>query len=98
VIGADDPVKGQALVAFITCASPAHDIRSVAATRIQERLGRPFAPRAVFVVPQLPKTRSSKIMRRVIRSIYSGAPTGDLSSLVNPEAIQEIERVIQEGN
>ncbi|MCB1467628.1 MAG: AMP-dependent synthetase, partial [Rhizobiaceae bacterium] len=68
-----------------------------AAKRIQERLGRPFAPRAVFIVPQLPKTRSSKIMRRVIRSVYSGLPAGDLSSLVNPEAIAEIERVIKQG-
>lgn len=97
VIGADDPVKGQALVAFLTCENASGDIRKLAATRIQERLGKPFAPRAVFVVPQLPKTRSSKIMRRVIRSVYSGAPAGDLSSLVNPEAIQDIENVIKQG-
>jgi acetyl-CoA synthetase len=97
VIGADDPVKGQALIAFLTCSGPQQDIQDIATKRIQERLGKPFAPRAVFIVPQLPKTRSSKIMRRVIRSIYSGAPAGDLSSLVNPEAIQDIEQVIQQG-
>lgn len=95
VIGADDPVKGQAIVVFLTCRDASDDIVAVAKARIQERLGRPFAPRAVFVVPQLPKTRSSKIMRRVIRSVYSGAPAGDLSSLVNPEAIAEIERIVQ---
>ncbi|MEP9355569.1 AMP-binding protein [Xanthobacter sp. KR7-65] len=97
VIGASDPVKGQAIIAFLTCDGAASDIRAVAAARIQERLGRPFAPRAVFVVPQLPKTRSSKIMRRVIRSVYSGAPAGDLSSLVNPEAIADIERILREA-
>ncbi|MFG1204649.1 AMP-binding protein [Xanthobacter aminoxidans] len=96
VIGASDPVKGQAIVAFLTCDGASDDIRAVAAARIQERLGRPFAPRAVFVVPQLPKTRSSKIMRRVIRSVYSGAPAGDLSSLVNPEAITDIEQILRE--
>lgn len=96
VIGASDPVKGQAIVAFLTCDGAAADVRAVAAARIQERLGRPFAPRAVFVVPQLPKTRSSKIMRRVIRSVYSGDPTGDVSSLVNPEAIADIERIVRE--
>lgn len=96
VIGASDPVKGQAIVAFLTCDGDVGDIRAVAAARIQERLGRPFAPRAVFVVPQLPKTRSSKIMRRVIRSVYSGAPAGDLTSLVNPEAIADIERIVRE--
>jgi acetyl-CoA synthetase len=47
-------------------------------------------------VPQLPKTRSSKIMRRVIRSVYSRTPLGDISSLVNPEAIAEIERIVQQ--
>lgn len=97
VIGASDPVKGQAIVAFLTCDGAASDIRAVAAARIQERLGRPFAPRAVFVVPQLPKTRSSKIMRRVIRSVYSGAPAGDLTSLVNPESIADIERILREA-
>lgn len=97
VIGADDPVKGQAIVVFLTCEDGvAGDIRKVASTRIQDRLGRPFAPRAVFVVPQLPKTRSSKIMRRVIRSVFSGAAAGDLSSLVNPEAITEIEQIIEQ--
>jgi len=95
VIGADDPVKGQAIVAFIACEANADAISKAASIRIQERLGKPFAPRAVYVVPQLPKTRSSKIMRRVIRSIYSGSPAGDLSSLVNPEAIGEIERIIK---
>ena len=97
VIGAEDPVKGQALIAFLTCSGPADDILKLATARIQERLGKPFAPRAVFVVPQLPKTRSSKIMRRVIRSVYSGSPAGDLSSLVNPEAIADIERIVRQG-
>jgi acetyl-CoA synthetase len=95
VIGAEDPVKGQAIVAFLVCDGDADAISRTASTRIQERLGRPFAPRAVYVIAQLPKTRSSKIMRRVIRSIYSGSPPGDLSSLVNPESIEEIERVIR---
>lgn len=97
VIGADDPVKGQAIVAFITYDGPPDAIGKLAIMRIQERLGRPFSPRAVFVVPQLPKTRSSKIMRRVLRSIYSGVPAGDLTSLVNPEAIEDIERIVRQA-
>lgn len=95
VIGAEDPVKGQAIIAFIACDDAKQDVIGPAATRrVREQFGKPFAPRAVYVVSQLPKTRSMKIMRRVIRSIYSGTPTGDLSSLVNPESIGEIERVI----
>jgi acetyl-CoA synthetase len=97
VIGADDPVKGQVLVAFLICRDAPNNVREVAATMIQEGFGRPFAPRAVFVVPDLPKTRSLKILRRVIRSIYSGAPAGDLTSLVNPDVVPTIKRIVQEG-
>jgi acetyl-CoA synthetase len=46
----------------------------------------------VHIVQQLPKTRTSKVMRRVIRGIYCGSPTGDLSSLDNPSALGEIAR------
>lgn len=97
-IGAPDPMKGQAIVVFLTTSGDAEAIRREASARIQSRLGRPFAPKHVFVVPQLPKTRSSKIMRRVIRSVYLGVAPGDLSSLANPEAIPELEAIIaQEG-
>jgi acetyl-CoA synthetase len=47
----------------------------------------------VHAVSQLPKTRSSKIMRRVIRSAYCGLPAGDLSSLDNPAAVDEIRQL-----
>lgn len=97
VIGAIDPDKGQTIVAFLTCDGEADNIRAVASDRIKERLGAPFAPSAVHVVPQLPKTRSSKIMRRVLRSVHSGNPPGDLSSLVNPEAIDDIRQIIKNG-
>lgn len=96
-IGVADPAKGQTIVVFLTCDRAIDDIGKLVTARIQDRLGRPFAPSGVYVVPQLPKTRSSKIMRRVIRSAFSGDPPGDLSSLVNPEAITDIERVIGNG-
>jgi acetyl-CoA synthetase len=53
-------------------------------------LGTPFKPKAVLFVPDLPKTRNLKIMRRVIRAAYLGENLGDVSSLVNPESIEEI--------
>jgi acetyl-CoA synthetase len=95
VIGATDADKGQTIVAFLTCENAPDDIRAIARARVKERLGAPFAPSAVFVVPELPKTRSSKIMRRVIRSVHSGNPPGDLSALVNPEAVEEIARILK---
>jgi acetyl-CoA synthetase len=55
-------------------------------------LGVPFRPKAVAFVPELPKTRNLKIMRRVIRAAWLGESPGDVSSLVNPESIEPIRR------
>lgn len=96
-IGIDDPLKGQRLVAFII-AAPGTDLAGntlaeAAAAHVAARLGRAFRPGRVHVVGQLPKTRSSKVMRRVLRAVYCGTPTGDLSSLDNPAALEEIGRL-----
>ncbi len=57
---------------------------------IIKTLGKPLAPRQVLFVSDLPKTRNAKVMRRMIRSAYLGQEPGDTSSLVNPEAVEEI--------
>ncbi|HSW17316.1 MAG TPA: acetate--CoA ligase, partial [Ramlibacter sp.] len=91
-IGVSDPDKGQRLVVFVV-PSPNQDSIKVAqdVTRhVEKRLGKPFKPSVVHCVAQLPKTRSSKIMRRVIRSVYCNQPPGDLSSLDNPIALDEV--------
>jgi acetyl-CoA synthetase len=93
-IGVDDAVKGQKLVVFMI-PSPewrgaVSDLERAVSAHVDVRLGRPFRPSAIHLVTQLPKTRSSKIMRRAIRSVYSGLPSGDLSALDNPAALEEI--------
>jgi acetyl-CoA synthetase len=95
-IGIPDETKGQALVCFCVLASPhtgtrelADELKSLVATR----LGKPLRPKQVEFVRDLPKTRNAKVMRRVIRSAYLGNPPGDLSSLENPTAVDEIRRV-----
>lgn len=55
-------------------------------------IGAPFKPRLVVFVADLPKTRNMKIMRRVVRSVWTGQPPGDLSSLVNPESVEDLKR------
>lgn len=97
VIGVEDAAKGQAIVVFVTApgiGDPDALTRTVGES-IRRRLGKAFAPREVLVVPQLPKTRSSKTMRRIIRGIYDGKPLGDLSSLLNPESIGQIESLLR---
>ncbi len=93
-IGVDDPVKGQKLVVFVVPSDKAGaDIPKEVSAHVDVRLGRPFRPSHVHVVAMLPKTKSSKVMRRVIRSLYSGLPAGDLSSVDNEAALDEIRRV-----
>lgn len=58
---------------------------------ISERLGKSLRARELHFVSDLPKTRSAKIMRRVIRSLYLGTDPGDLSSLDNPQSMKEFQ-------
>lgn len=94
-IGVPDEAKGQALVCFCVLKSSnsgspqlADDLMSLVATR----LGKPLRPKTIEFVADLPKTRNAKVMRRVIRSAYLGEAPGDLSSLENPQAVEEIGR------
>lgn len=93
-IGVDDNERGERLVVFVVGdASVLADHAATAARvaqAIEDNLGRPFRPSTVHVVSQLPKTRSGKTMRRIIRNIYAGQPPGDLSSLDNPAALDEV--------
>jgi acetyl-CoA synthetase len=92
-IGVPDADKGQALVCFCVL-RPGHAAGPALATEltalIGTRLGKPLRPKAIEFVHDLPKTRNAKVMRRVIRSVYLGEPAGDLSSLENPQAVDEI--------
>ena len=96
-IGIEDALKGQLLVAFVIPAPGAAldgaALAQAAMAHVAGRLGRAFRPGRVHVVGQLPKTRSSKVMRRVLRAVYCGTPAGDLSSLDNPAALEEIGRL-----
>ncbi len=93
-VGVGDDLKGQKLLVFIIpmkgWQGQAKELEDRVAARVAERLGKPFKPSKVYIVQQLPKTRSSKVMRRVIRNVYSGMPLGDMSSLDNPTAIEEL--------
>lgn len=93
-IGVEDGAKGQKLVVVLVRAAGASEDWAVRASAVQrhvnQRLGRSFRLSAMHVVSQLPRTCSSKGMRRVIRSVYCGQPSGGLSFLGNPVAIDEL--------
>lgn len=54
---------------------------------IARELGKAFRPSAVRLVPDLPRTRSAKIMRRVVKAVALGQEPGDISSLENPDSL-----------
>ncbi|NVN10987.1 acetate--CoA ligase [Nguyenibacter vanlangensis] len=89
-VGVPHALKGQAIVVFIVPNGPASDdIQARAARAVTTRLGRYAAPERVYVVTDLPRTRSGKIVRRLLRKIASGdiEGFGDLSTLANPAAV-----------
>jgi acetyl-CoA synthetase len=95
-IGVPDQLKGQALVCFCVLRPgrvPEASLPEDLATLVADRLGKPLRPAGVELVADLPKTRNAKVMRRVVRAAYLGEPLGDLSSLENPQAVEEIRRV-----
>ncbi|MDN5882783.1 MAG: AMP-binding protein, partial [Nitrosospira sp.] len=82
-VGVSDPVKGEKLIVFVIPAplwnGDEVQLTEAAARQVEQRLGKPFRPACVHLVRQFPKTRSSKVMRRLIRSLYTRQPLGDLS-------------------
>jgi acetyl-CoA synthetase len=95
-IGVPDEMKGQALVCFVVLrpgSSPGAELTTRLTTLVIDRLGKPLKPKAIEFVGDLPKTRNAKVMRRVIRAAYLGDAPGDLSSLENPQAVDDIRAV-----
>ena len=93
VIGVPHPIKGEAVVCFVVLRpgqAPSEALRGELSERVATALGKALRPEKVLFARDLPKTRSAKIMRRVIRATHLGSPAGDVSALENPDAITAI--------
>ncbi len=93
VVGLPDPITGSALACICVPMANAKDNEQLCAeiiALVATRFGAPYRPKRVLLVSDLPKTRNQKIMRRVVRAVLSGTELGDLSSLVNPDCIDEL--------
>jgi acetyl-CoA synthetase len=62
---------------------------------IEHQIGKIARPRKVHVVPDMPKTRSGKIMRRVLAAISNQMDTGDVTTLANPDVVEQIRVMVQ---
>jgi acetyl-CoA synthetase len=83
-------VKGEVPWLFCVLRKDASASEEEVAATVSDELGKAFKPARVFFVSALPKTRSAKIVRRAVRAKALGQDPGDLSTLENPESLQEI--------
>ncbi|HEU4662673.1 MAG TPA: propionate--CoA ligase [Dokdonella sp.] len=102
VVGVHDEIKGQVPYVFATLkAAIADDARRATATALQQRvceqLGTIARPARVFLVPALPKTRSGKLLRRSIQALAEARDAGDLSTLDDANALEEIRTALARG-
>lgn len=95
VVGASDPTTGQAIVAFVILIA-GHDGGEEMAAELRNHVGKdigPIAkPRQVMIVDELPKTRSGKIMRRLLRDIAEGRTVGDVTTLTDSTVMDSIKK------
>jgi len=92
-IGVPHEIKGQALVVFCTLKAAHREsdaLRRAVADAVVAGLGKSLTPERVLFVGELPKTRSGKVMRRLIRAVHLGKEPGDLSGLENAAALDAI--------
>jgi acetyl-CoA synthetase len=98
VVPATDEIKGRVPVVYIALKPGSDDGAKVAEkviSTIETMIGKIARPKAVNIVPDLPKTRSGKIMRRVLAAISNRMDTGDVTTLANPEVVELIRVQVQ---
>ena len=98
-VGVPHPTKGEGVALFLVLADPpqnatvpGHIAKAVTAAVVAD-LGKPFAPTDLVSVPDLPRTRTAKTVRRAIRSVALGEDPGDLSTVDNPEVLRFFPRI-----
>ncbi len=104
VVGASDATTGQAIVAFVTLKLSADEAQRDQAGVISDlrdhvaKVISPIAkPRQIILTPELPKTRSGKIMRRLLRDVAENRPLGDVTTLTDPTVVNSIADLMAQG-
>ena len=93
-----DPVKGEGIIAFVTLkstASPSSELADELKQHVRKTIGTIASPDAIYFTKLLPKTRSGKIMRRVIKAVASNVEIGDISTLEDDASVDEIKAAIE---
>ncbi|OGG03368.1 MAG: acetate--CoA ligase [Candidatus Glassbacteria bacterium RIFCSPLOWO2_12_FULL_58_11] len=99
VVGIADELKGQAIAAFVTLREGVeldHGLENRLKDHVVRKIGALARPKQILFTAELPKTRSGKIMRRLLRDIASGQVPGDTSTLADPSVVEQLKRRYEE--
>ncbi len=100
VVGANDPITGQAIMAYVIARSthtPSPELGEEVRQHVATKLGAIARPKILIFTDELPKTRSGKIMRRLLRDVAEGRVLGDTTTLADPNVVEEIKRRASES-
>jgi acetyl-CoA synthetase len=95
VCGANDPMTGQAIVAFVTVrghVDSTPELGEELRAHVAQKIGPTARPKVIIFTDELPKTRSGKIMRRLLRDVAEGRALGDTTTLADPNVVDEIRK------
>ena len=99
VVGIADEVKGQVIAAFVTVKEgnePTAQLSQELQKHVVDKIGAIARPQSVAFAGDLPKTRSGKIMRRLLRDIAEGKVLGDITTLADASVVDELKRRYEE--
>ena len=99
VSGRPDPIKGEGIIIFAVLKrglSPSQDLKDELKQQVRKVLGPIATPDEIHFVSALPKTRSGKIMRRVVKAVASGASIGDVTTLEDGASVEELKKAVEE--
>jgi acetyl-CoA synthetase len=99
VIGKSDPIKMEVPVAFVVLKpgiEPTDELRKELQNQVRKTIGPIAVPEAIYFVNKLPKTRSAKIMRRVVKAVVEGKPIGDITTLEDDTSVEEMKNAYGE--
>ncbi len=90
VVGANDPMTGQAIIAYVITRGTAQVEVKVLREHVATQIGSIAKPKTIYFTPDLPKTRSGKIMRRLLRDVAEGRNLGDTTTLADASVVDEL--------
>ena len=99
VCGIPHDVKGESIIAFLVLRegiTPTESLKNEITNHIRKVIGPIATPEQLYFVSKLPKTRSGKIMRRLLKSMAKGEAIGDISTLENEAAVSEVQAAFEE--